>query len=118
MNSRGLNLNCLKHWAAVVDYMKKDSMTVNKRILYEANNVKGLLVARDVQFGEEEEEEEWIGKAGFEKQDHGEVSLNEAMARNYCEDFNQRKIKYIATKDNCQMFLCDFVSKVLTDSAI
>ena len=115
---KSLGFNCLRHWAGVLDYMRKGTNTVNKRVLYEANNKDGLLVARDQFFGEEEEEEEWKAKPGFYREDHGEVYLNEAIAKKYCEDFNQRKIIYVATEDNCQMFLEDFASTVLTHSAI
>ncbi len=48
----------LKHWAVKLDYMStRDPSKVNKRILYEANNEKGLLVARAVMLGEDEDEE-------------------------------------------------------------
>ncbi len=111
-------LNPVKHWAVVLEYMRiKDPIQVNKRVLYEADNERGLLVAKYIAHGEDEEEE-WRQKPGFDKQDHGMVTANEARARNYCEGFNQLKIKYVATEDNCQRFVEEFVANVLIDAKI
>ncbi len=107
-----------KHWAIVLDYMSiKDPNRVNKRVLYEANNESGLLVAREVQHGDDEDDE-WKQSSGFFKEDHGRVTITEARAKSYCDDFNQRQVKYVATKDNCQRFVDDFIANVLPDSCI
>lgn len=108
----------LKHWAVVLDYMStKNPDRVNKRILYEANNEKGLLVAGATQHAEDEEEE-WEQRPGFQKKDLGMVTINENRAQSYCDEFNRRQIKYVATKDNCQRFVDEFLANLLPDSEI
>lgn len=108
----------LKHWAVRLDYMSsKRPSQVNKSILYHANNEQGLLVARELMLGEDEDEE-WRNAHGFTMEDHGLVTINEARAKTYCENFNQLKIKYVATKDNCQRFVDDFLANLLPDTAI
>ena len=90
-NSLLSNTNATKHWALVLDYMSKNPETpnkVNKRILYEATDVGGLLVAWKTEHGEDEEDE-WKKMPGFEKEDHGEVFINEQRASQYCEEFNK-----------------------------
>ena len=109
----------LKHWAVILDDLDDDDPSeVSKRILYEANNVGGLLVARDEAHGNNEEKKDWKQKSGFIKEDHGMVTFNEAKAKSYCEDFNRLKIKYVATKDNCQRFVDEFIANLLPDAKI
>ena len=108
----------LKHWAVVVDFMSdRNPERVNKRVLYEANKVGDLLVATEVQHGEDEEND-WKAKAGFVKKDLGMAKANETRNKNYCEAFNEEKIEYVATKDNCQKFANDFLASVFPDSTI
>ena len=72
----------LKHWAVILDDLDDDDPSeVSKRILYEANNVGGLLVARDEAHGNNEEKKDWKQKSGFIKEDHGMVTFNEAKAK-------------------------------------
>merc|ERR1711872_208408 len=117
--SNGGGPEALKHWAIVLDYM---SVTrpgiVNYRILYEANNVEGQLVARWAPHGIDQEEE-WQNYGGFEKKsDDKIVQINEDRAKQYCDDFNQLRIKYVAIRDNCQRFASEFLANVLMDSNI
>ena len=46
------------------------------------------------------------------------VNINEDRAKSYCESFNQLKVKYVATKENCQRFVSEFIANLLPDSAI
>ena len=108
----------LKHWAIILDYMStRNPSQVNKRMLYEALNTEGLLVARFLGHAGDEEED-WKNKSGFMREDHGMVTVNEERAKNYCDNFNQRKIKYVATRDNCQRFVDEFIANLLPDAAI
>ncbi len=43
---------------------------------------------------------------------------NGDRAKSYCESFNQLKVKYVATKKNCQRFVSEFIANLLPDSAI
>ena len=119
-NSLLSNTNATKHWALVLDYMSKNPETpnkVNKRILYEATDVGGLLVAWKTEHGEDEEDD-WKKMPGFEKEDHGEVFINEQRASQYCEEFNKQNLKYVATKDNCQRFVSEFLANLRIDGVI
>ena len=108
----------LKHWAVVLDYMSiTNPSKINKRVLYEATDKEGILVARDFAHGEDEEEE-WKQMSGFGKEDHGMVTINESRAKSYCEEFNQLKQKYVAVQVNCQKFVDSFLANVLIDGAI
>ena len=108
----------LKHWAVVLDYMSsRNPSNINKRVLYEANEEGDILVAREIQHGEDEEEE-WKLMSGFTRKDNGMVTINEARAKSYCEEFNHLKMKYVAVQDNCQKFVDAFLSNVLIDGAI
>ncbi len=108
----------LKHWAVLLEYMStKKPGKVNNGILYEANNEQGLLVAREVPHGNDEEEE-WEQSSGFVKRDHGMVRIHEARAKSYCRGFNEQRIRYVATRDNCQRFVSEFIANLLPDSAI
>ena len=108
----------LKHWAIILDYMStRNPSQVNKRILYEALNTAGLLVARWLEHAGDEEED-WKNKSGFMREDHGMVTINEERAKNYCDNFNQQKIKYVAISDNCQRFVDEFIANLLPDAAI
>ena len=94
-----------------------DSCRLNKRILYDANDPEGFLLSRELFFGQDEEED-WKSQKGFSEKNHGDFPFNEALAKSYCSAFNERKIKYVATSDNCQMFVNEFLANLLPDSTI
>merc|ERR1719348_387588 len=74
--------NALKHWAVVLDYMcEDDPKELDKRILYEANNEQGYLVAEANPHGTGNERK-WKNSSGFERADHGVYDANEERAKN------------------------------------
>ena len=117
--TNGGSPSAFKHWAVVVGFKsKKDPSRLNKRILYDANcDPEGFLLARELFFGQDEEED-WKSQKGFSEKNHGDFPFNEALAKSYCSAFNERKIKYVATSDNCQMFVNEFLANLLPDSTI
>lgn len=111
--SENLVLEALKHWAVVVELKKKNSPDqIDKTIIFEAyQNKDGLLCAEESAFGEDDEDE-WKKRPGFRKETHGEIDFCQEDAKTCVRDFNEEKMKYVATSANCQMFVKLFLAEL------
>ena len=106
----------VKHWAVVFDYLNKDGQ-VECSVIYEVFNDMGLLQAKRRNFRQKILEKEWEGKPGYYKKDMGIFpTAGEEMAKEFCEDFNKKKIEYDIIKNNCQKFVQTFLDYLLEDS--
>ena len=110
--------NVLKHWAVVLEYMSVRTVgTVNKTILYDANEDRGFLIASATELGPDDLAD-WRENPGFVEHKHGLVTISEDRARAYCHEFNRKRVKYVATSDNCQKFVDQFIANLLAEEHI
>ena len=108
----------VKHWATVLEYLQENGQ-VDCKVIYEANNEGGLLKAKKRSFREKILKDEWENKPGYHKEYKGEFpTVDEERAEKYCQDFNEKKIKYDIVKQNCQIFVKTFLFDNLIEASI
>jgi len=60
----------------------------------------------------------WTRAPGFEKRFITEMPFNRAQGEAFCEEVNGRKERYVATEDNCQKFVDEFISNFIPESVV